>query len=40
MALVLSKRVGRAVNVAPILGGVGTGTDGALFDGVLAVIEA
>ncbi len=40
MALVLSKRVGRAVNVAPILGGVGTGTDGSLFDGVLAVIEA
>lgn len=39
LAEILRKRVGRAVNVAPVLAGLGTGEDGALFDGVIAVLE-
>lgn len=39
LALVTMKRVGRAVNTAPVLAGLGTGEDGAIFDGVIAVLD-
>jgi hypothetical protein len=37
--VIIRKRAGRAHNQAPAAAGMMTGEDGAVFDGVLAVVE-
>lgn len=39
-ATLMRSRIGRAVNVAPVRAGIGTGLDGSVFDGVIAVLES